>query len=119
MTLRNIPIWFLRTVWVAGIIAFLLISIMPIGRTPLSAIDMGDKIAHFGVFFILSLFPTATEAASRKTVFLVLLLVALGSEVIQVFVPYRSGEVMDFIADMLGFFAGSGVGFVLRRCLFH
>ena len=114
----RIPVWFLRVLWTTGIIVFLLISVIPLGRTPLSDVESGDKIAHFGVFFILALFPVITRAVSKRMVFLLLLLVALGSETLQIFVPYRSAEATDIAADILGLFAGLGSCFVLRHCLY-
>lgn len=105
----------LRAAWVTGIIAFLAVSVMPIGITPLSGIEMGDKIAHFGVFFILAIFPVATGAVRTFTVFLVLLLLAVGSESLQALVPFRSWEVADIVADLLGTIAGLVMGLGLAR----
>lgn len=115
----RIPVWFLRVVWTMGIIAFLVISVVPLGRTPLSSIESGDKIAHFGVFFILALFPTATGTVSGRTVIFVLFLVALGSELLQTLVPYRSWEMLDIAADLLGLFVSLAVGGAVSRRFFH
>jgi VanZ family protein len=105
----------LRAAWVAGIIAFLAVSVMPIGRTPLSGVEMGDKIAHFGVFFILAIFPVSTGAVRTITVFFVLLLLAVGSESLQALVPFRSWEVSDIVADLVGILAGLVIGKMLSR----
>ncbi len=105
----------LRAAWVAGIIAFLAVSVMPIGRTPLSGVEMGDKIAHFGVFFILAIFPVSTGAVRTVTVFVALLLLAVGSESLQALIPFRSWEVADIVVDFLGMLAGLALGKMLSR----
>jgi VanZ family protein len=108
------PYWH-RAAWFASIIGFLWISVTPLGRTPLSGIGYGDKIAHFGVFFILALFPVATRSVSLKTVAVILSLVALSSELLQTLVPYRSAEIMDIAADLPGMFAGLTLGTTLQK----
>ena len=113
----RIPLNWRRVAWVASIIGFLWISVTPLGRIPLSGIGCGDKIAHFGVFFILALFPVATRSISIKTVVVVLSLVALSSEMLQALVPYRSAEIMDIAADLLGMCAGLTLGTTLRKNL--
>ena len=113
----RIPLNWLRAAWVAGIIGFLWISVTPLGRTPLSDIGGGDKIAHLGVFFTLALFPVATRSVSIKTVVVVLTLVAVGSELLQTFVSYRSAEIMDIAVDLIGMCAGLALGVTLQKNL--
>jgi len=100
----------LRFAWVAGIAAFLVISIMPLSRSPLPEVAMADKAAHFGVFIILALFPTAGEALRTRTVVVVLVLLALASEGLQAMVPFRSCEAADIAADLLGMLSGIALG---------
>ncbi len=111
----RIPVWLVRAIWVAGIIGFLAISVVPIGRNPFPGIEAGDKIAHLGVFFILALFPVVTGVASKRAVIVVLSIVAVGSELLQSLLPYRSWEVIDITADLLGLFAGLAAGYALTR----
>lgn len=115
MATFKIPVWLLRAIWVAGIIGFLAISVIPTGRNPFSGIEAGDKIAHLGVFFILALFPAATGAVSKKAATVVLVIVAVTSESLQSMLPYRSWEVLDIAADLLGLFAGLAAGYALTR----
>ncbi len=100
----------LRFAWVAGIVAFLVISIMPLGRSPLPEAAMVDKVAHFGVFLVLALFPTAGGAVRTRTVVMVLVLLALASEGLQAMVPFRSCDAADVAADLLGMLSGLALG---------
>lgn len=118
MILRT-PAWFLETIWTTGIIAFLVVSVIPLGRTPLFCVESGDKIAHAGAFPILALFPAATGAVSMGTAIFVLFLVAVGSELMQTLVVYRSGEMLDIAADLSGMFAGLAIGGVISRCFLN
>ncbi|MBS4028548.1 MAG: VanZ family protein [Ignavibacteriales bacterium] len=71
-----------------------------------------DKLLHFGVFFILGilwarafLFQEWNETVKRNALlFSVLFVMAYGAsdEIHQMFVPGRSPEVYDFLADTLG-----------------
>ena len=87
---------------------------MPITRTPIGF----DKIAHFTLFFVFcglgwraffhqSAFPALKN---RALLFGFLLAVAYGAldEVHQMFVPSRSPEFYDFVADSLGALAYVG-----------
>jgi len=105
---------FLRVIWYSGIAAFLIVSVAPLGKTPVSEINMGDKIAHFAVFFFLAMFPAATGAVSDRTALIFLLLLAPGSELIQSFIPYRTGEFLDIAADLAGMISGLGAGKLAR-----
>ncbi len=100
----------LRSAWIAGMVAFLIISIVPLGRSPLLGVEMADKIAHFGVFLILALLPAATGVVRIRTALVVLILLALASEGLQAMVPFRSCEVADIAADLLGMLSGLALG---------
>lgn len=113
--LRIIPLRVSRIIWTSGIAAFLLISVIPLGRTPLQDVSGGDKIAHFAVFFLLAIFPILTGAARTRTVTIILLLLAFGSEALQCLTSYRSGEIGDIAADLLGLFAGIAAGITIRH----
>ncbi|MBN1199389.1 MAG: VanZ family protein [Bacteroidales bacterium] len=85
-----------------------------------------DKLAHlvvFAVFFFLSArsfyLPGTPSCIAKYPVlyaFLVCLFVAGATELMQEFiVPMRTGSVWDFIANMVGCFAGWGVSVWIRR----
>lgn len=111
----RIPAWWSRILWAAGMAAFLAVSVLPIGETPLSGMEDGDKIAHFGVFFILAFFPVATACVSKRTVVILLLAVAVVSETLQSMIPYRSWEILDIAADLLGLAVGLAAGSTVVR----
>ena len=66
-----------------------------------------DKLIHFFAFFILSV---ATLFAFQVTRIFqcILLIICFGIciEVIQYFIPYRSFEILDIIADIIGALIG-------------
>jgi VanZ family protein len=113
--LKIIPLRVSRIIWSSGIAAFLLISVIPLGQTPLQDVSGGDKIAHFAVFLLLALFPMLTGAARVRTVTVVLLLLAFGSEALQCLTDYRSGEMLDIFADLLGLAIGVLLGIGLTK----
>ena len=85
--------------------------------TPMPALPgppRSDLIVHFAIFAILVL-PTAT-ALPRRTFVMVLIAIAFGGaiELIQPHVG-RSSDLLDFLADTAGAFAGWGGGLILRK----
>ncbi len=78
----------------------------------------GDKLLHFAGYAVLGfLFFRAFRASlPRKSIFFLLCISILASsfygaadEFHQSFVRYRTSDIMDFLADMLGAAAGAGV----------
>ncbi len=64
-----------------------------------------DKVFHFFLFFLLSMFLDLSSKSSivnSKSLILFLVFYALLIEVVQSFLVYRSAEVNDFIFDLLG-----------------
>lgn len=65
-------------------------------------IDHIDKVAHFGVFFVLAFI---MHHAFKWPMWLQIILLAgygVGVELMQGMLPYRQASVGDFIADVLG-----------------
>jgi VanZ family protein len=63
-----------------------------------------DKLLHGMAFFLLSSLVDMAFPASRLLFWKVLFLAVFGIfiELVQVYLPWRSAEVMDFIADCIG-----------------
>lgn len=63
-----------------------------------------DKVVHFTIFALLTfLLQRALTAKQFSRIILLLFLFAGGSEVIQeLHIPYRSGDILDFIANSAG-----------------
>ena len=74
-----------------------------------TSFSFSDKVAHFAAFFVLSfLFLLAYRFSNPiLTSLLFLSLFGLGIEVIQYFLPYRSFNLFDFVADILGVLFGA------------
>ena len=64
-----------------------------------------DKVLHFVAFFILSFLldrSTKQPLISYKALIICLITFALSIEIIQSFLPSRSAELFDLVADLLG-----------------
>lgn len=64
-----------------------------------------DKVAHFGVFFVLSGLLTFGFKPTNKTVYILAFCYGLAVELTQGLLAYRSASVPDLVADMLGVIA--------------
>lgn len=92
----------------------LFFTLSPKGPDSLPLIDIPhfDKIGHFGLFFILSIFLfLAVSNTKRKITWLVTIgycsFLGVLTEYVQTKIEGRSGDIMDFIADMLGGICGA------------
>jgi len=87
-------------------IVSLFILFYPIQNSLFDGIGWGDKIIHFILFFFLSFFALAGWPLSIKKVIVFILVYALLSEVLQEFyVPGRSFQLYDLVADTVGLIA--------------
>lgn len=87
-------------------------------------IDIEDKLAHAGVFFILGFllfmgrFRRKAKPITKKSLIKMMVLMAVygaATEIIQeLFIPTRFGDIMDFVADT----AGGILGIVFAKWMF-
>ncbi len=88
------------------VVAFL--SFYPVPETPTS-----DKLNHFIAFFIYPiLFRFSYKKGYLDTIFFSLLF-GIFIEAVQYFLPYRSGEIPDLVADLFGILSGAFILFTL------
>ena len=83
------------------LISYLAFIPLPIG----SGIPYLDKALHFLAFFILMTFLDLSTTRPLEVHFGLiscLFLLALGIEIVQYNLPYRSAELFDLLADLLG-----------------
>lgn len=59
-----------------------------------------DKIVHFSMFFILSFL--ALRVLKRRDALILMIVIAIWSEAQQFFVPVRTAEIPDLIANLIG-----------------
>ena len=116
--MKNLSINFYRylTLSIAwgGVIVYLLIIYSPKFGLPTS-FPFLDKVVHFILFFIQSIFITNTiyEYRNRNNRILLivsiifLLLLGVIIEIQQIYLPYRTFEIMDLISNFVGVFSGS------------
>ena len=82
-----------------------------------------DKVVHFILFFIQSILITNTlyEYSDRNNriililSIILLLLFGLIIEIQQIYLPYRTFQIMDLIANLLGVLSGSFVVIYFRK----
>ena len=79
---------------------------MPGADLPDMGFDFTDKLAHFALFAGYGwLWMAALSGSLKRRLLLVLcsgLLLAVGSEVTQALLPYRSADPLDAVADTVG-----------------
>ena len=85
-------------------LSFILVSYLAIQPSVNSSgILYLDKVFHFFSFFILS---WLSDFSTKKNYYLLitflLIFYGLGIEVAQSYIPSRSSEILDFVADLLG-----------------
>ncbi len=60
-----------------------------------------DKVGHFSVFFLMTVFLTAGRI-EKSYALIFCILYALFTEIVQTFLNYRNGSIYDFVSDILG-----------------
>jgi len=60
-----------------------------------------DKIAHFSIFFLMTVFLIVGKL-KRNYAIIFCILYALFVEIVQTFLNYRTGSIFDFVSDILG-----------------
>ena len=106
----------LKSLWAAGTLIILILSLLPKDMI-IPAAPFSDKIAHFLAYGAVTLVGAMAASTLKRRVYLGLAMLALGIllEFAQAFVPGRTPEMLDGVANMLGVFAGLGLAYGLRR----
>jgi VanZ family protein len=94
-------------------VVMLIVSSIPYLVSPPFEFAMIDKVEHFSEYFILAFWASFGYARSgRSTTFLTTLTICsvfgILDELHQLFIPGRSCDVFDMLADILGSAAGAG-----------
>lgn len=94
----------------------------------LPSVEISDKLNHFLAFFVLGFFLNLTLKyqtkfpALKKNILIITIIIASGygllDELHQLFVPGRSAEVLDWIADFIGAISGSLLAEAIYRKYF-
>ena len=124
--MKNLPINFYRYLvlsiaWV--FFTFYLLIIYSHKESSTISFPFLDKVVHFILFFIQSILITNTlyEYSDRNNriililSIILLLLFGLIIEIQQIYLPYRTFEIMDLIANFLGVLSGSFVVIYFRK----
>ena len=102
--------------WVAGLFALIILSLLPPGSEPSFTNIVGDKIRHFTAYAILSLIACHAVGTwrSRASLCALTLMVSILVEFLQPLTG-RDFEVLDIVANMSGILAGMAIMFLLLR----
>ena len=124
--MKNLPINFYRYLvlsiaWV--FFTFYLLIIYSHKESSTISFPFLDKVVHFILFFIQSILITNTlyEYSDRNNriiliaSIILILLFGLIIEIQQIYLPYRTFEIMDLIANFLGVLFGSFVVIYFRK----
>lgn len=116
VTLVYIP---LAVYWVVLLAA----TSFPTDRIP--SLGVSDKIKHFGAYLVLAallnlalMFQNKWENIKDKAApaaVVIATLYGILDEIHQIFIPGRSAEFLDFIADMIGALAGVFIIYLIKR----
>jgi len=110
-----------RTAFIVGLIAVIALSIIPAGSTP--DLEISDKLAHLVAYAALALAGGIAFSGYRSVFILVagLLLLGIGLELVQAFVPGRSSSGYDGLANAIGIALGSAaalsINMIMKRRL--
>ena len=78
-----------------------------------------DKIAHFSIFFFMTIF-LIVGRLKKNYALIFCILYALFTEIVQIFLNYRTGSIFDFVSDILGItFAIFFIFFLEKRAKEH
>ena len=78
-----------------------------------------DKIAHFSIFFLMTVFLIVGRLKSDYAL-IFCILYALFTEIVQTLLNYRTGSILDFVSDILGIsFAIFFIFFLEKRAKEH
>ncbi len=106
----------LKSLWALGTLIIIILSLLPkdmmIPEPPVS-----DKIGHFLAYGAVTWVGAMAASTLKRQVNLGLTMLALGIllEFAQAFVPGRTPEMFDGLANMFGVIAGLGLAYRLRR----
>jgi len=106
--------------WLAGVALFAVLSLYPT-RFPYQTVMVAggfqvDEVMHFASFALLAL-AAPLMLQSRLDAFLavvLLVLLAVASEMLQLFIPVRRPALLDLAANAVGCGVGAGVGVLVR-----
>lgn len=81
-------------------------SLLPPAHLPSQAFDVWDKAQHAAGFALLTLLGLPAFATSRRRVLIGLAIYGAAIEVAQQMSGWRTGDLMDWVADVIGVLAG-------------
>lgn len=100
-------------------LAWLVVAVLLLMPLTQSAPPGSDLVAHFLVFGAMALAAVGFSRRPGQLAWLAFLTIALGIgfEYAQSFVPYRSAEFADAVADAAGALAGYGAALLVLYCV--
>ena len=90
-------------------ISIILISILSIQEIKVEpSMNLSDKFIHFSCFLYLTIISWLSRIIYKELwLYVIVLAYGILIEIVQIYIPYRSFELLDIFADFLGIVAGS------------
>ncbi|MFP5466306.1 MAG: VanZ family protein [Gammaproteobacteria bacterium] len=101
--------WFWRLSFWSALLAVTLASLAPVTHLPPQTFDIWDKAQHAAGFALLTLLCLPAFDVSRTRVFLGLALYGAAIETAQQISGWRTGDPMDWMADITGILAATAL----------
>ena len=100
----------LKAIWAVGVIATIFLSALPADQMPQVG-DLSDKIKHFLAYAVVGSFGmfAASTNSHRLLLAFAMAFMGLGLEGVQYFLPTRSFELLDALANTLGVVVSLGL----------
>jgi len=89
-------------------ISIVLVSILAVQDVDIeSSTNLSDKLLHFGCFFYLVIIAWLSRIMHNEfCLYVIVLAYGILIEIVQIYIPYRSFEFLDILADLAGIIAG-------------
>ena len=106
----------LLILWLLQLVFVISGSLLPEDQLPPLPLE-NDKLIHFLSYVLLGLLPVLSTARARTGLIVAGLMPVLGVilEAGQSFIPGRSAEAGDAVANLFGVLVGAGVAMIVRR----
>ena len=100
MKILNILKWLPSPIWTACIV-MLAVSPSPYKTAPFPGFD---KVLHFGAFGLLALLTVLPSRKIPAWLSMIVLPASIGAiiELVQMHIPFRSADILDWLADLAG-----------------
>ena len=105
-----------KAIWGLMVLVVVILSLLPQDQIS-TQLSFNDKVAHFFTYFTLTFIAllSSNQKHSLLSILAIQILVGICLEVTQAFIPGRTPEFLDVLANSLGVLFGALVYFLFRK----